>query len=233
MSGVTMTNQSRSAGGRGRTRSPLPCSIAVPPWRKKGTSEPRDAAISDSLSMPRPRSHRRSRARSVAAASLLPPPQPSRFRDALFKPYPHSPSGRVPFDERRRGLPYQVVFGPKTGNVALQAQGIGMPEDQRVVDANGLGDRYDIVVAVVTAPDDLQCQVELGVGPDGFHFPKNSGKATAGGTSPRTPWPTLPATESGAAWWGLCPLRTVSRRPGRTPAAAPASTCCESAFAVR
>ena len=50
---------------------------------------------------------------------------------------------------------------------------------------------------------------------------KRCGEATAGGTSPRTPCPTLPVKGSVVAWWDRCPPPTVSHRTGRVPAPVP------------
>ena len=61
----------------GRINSPRPCTMAVPPRRKNGTSDPSLAAIPWRVSFERAVSHSRLRPIRAAAASLLPPPSPA------------------------------------------------------------------------------------------------------------------------------------------------------------
>jgi len=62
--------------GRRSMRSPRPSTIALPPCTRKGTSLPSSDAMSARRSAPRPRPKRSSSPRSMAAASLEPPPSP-------------------------------------------------------------------------------------------------------------------------------------------------------------
>jgi hypothetical protein len=66
---------------------------AVPPQRKKATSEPSLAARLANVSSGKRKSHSRSRPRKVAAASLLSPPRPDmsgmRFSTLIVTPASH------------------------------------------------------------------------------------------------------------------------------------------------
>ena len=75
-SGNTMVTWVGGTGGNGEILSPRPSANAVPPFRKNGTSEPNRAAAVERVSALEPNPHIRSKARRVAAASLLPPPNP-------------------------------------------------------------------------------------------------------------------------------------------------------------
>ena len=92
-SGGTSSNRCEAGMDRvRRTTSPLPSIITVPPRRKKGTSEPREAAKGIRSSRPRPKDQSSFRALRVAAASLLPPPRPAAIGMDLSK-YISAPPG--------------------------------------------------------------------------------------------------------------------------------------------
>ena len=76
-SGLTITSQQGGMSGRAASFSPRPVASAVPPRMKNGTSLPNRAAISSNCPSIICGAYNVRRARSTAAASLLPPPSPA------------------------------------------------------------------------------------------------------------------------------------------------------------
>ena len=75
--GMTAVSQQSGKGGSGCTRSPRPCTRAVPPTRQNGTSLPSCAPSAHSCGRDNPVRYSRSRAKSTPAASALPPAIPA------------------------------------------------------------------------------------------------------------------------------------------------------------
>ena len=75
--GYRMTNQRRGKFARGVKRSPIPRARAGRRLMKKGTSAPTERPSFSNLLIEYPKRKSRFRATKVAAASLLPPPNPA------------------------------------------------------------------------------------------------------------------------------------------------------------
>ena len=93
--GLQITKKQFGSSVTGSSISPMPVQRQVPPWRQKGTSAPTRVASSRRVSMGRFAPYMLFKARSTAAASVLPPPMPAllgmRLWMTMLRPSSFSP----------------------------------------------------------------------------------------------------------------------------------------------
>lgn len=133
--GLASTTQSGRMGQSCLTCSPRPVARAVPPRKKKGTSDPKALPSASSSPSSRSRPRRRDAPARSPAASLLPPPSPAptgiRLRSRTRIPESFFAFVRPRIDSQARS----IKFGPGPG-IEIPRASNEKPESARSIETS-------------------------------------------------------------------------------------------------